>query len=361
MLLLSNTIKSSLEQYSEITVSYVIQQITTNAAHESVYFNINGEHYLYVNNSLDDTTSNIDSYVYKWDGLELIQYQTIPTKQGAGADFFTIGNDSYLLIGHHSDLGNHNTPSKIYKWDGSQFVWFQDLPTVGASCCLHMVIEDQHYVIVTCYRTDSSKASTSKLFKWNGSQFTSYQDFQTYGGNTNTFFEMNGDCYLFLGNMEDDSSTDVTSYLYKWNGSQFSTYQSFNTHTCFGAVYFTQGDDNYFVIGNVSGNITMYKYYNNTFNEVQTLDAGGVLSINKIGGDLLLHVTNSTYTNIIIYRFVNGTLIKFKKISLNNTECRNITYLPIHEKTSTFFLCGWIDTAASSWNTISTLNCWHTN
>lgn len=116
----------------QTTVFELYQEIPTIGALDWESFTINGEAYLAVANFHNDSTHNVDSKIYKWDGTSFIEFQSIPTNGAREWKSFEINGETYLVIANYYDGSSRNINSKIYKWNGISFVDFQEIPTAGA-------------------------------------------------------------------------------------------------------------------------------------------------------------------------------------------------------------------------------------
>jgi hypothetical protein len=147
------------------------QNITTNNASAWRHHVISGEHYLFVANYKSGSSSrSTNSKLFKWDGAEFVLHQNIATVGTHGADFATINGEHFLIVANTTNnSGNHNIDSYIHKWNSSteKFEFIQNIPTVGGHCSEAFLVDNELYLFLT-----NIYGSTSSIYKWNGTTFT---------------------------------------------------------------------------------------------------------------------------------------------------------------------------------------------
>ena len=79
------------------------QSIPTNGAIEWESFTIDGETYLAVCNNNNGSTPEIDSRIYKWNGVTFVYFQGISTFGAIACESFTINGETYLAVANYSD------------------------------------------------------------------------------------------------------------------------------------------------------------------------------------------------------------------------------------------------------------------
>lgn len=62
----------------------------------------------------------------------LNEYQSIPTDSAMDWEAFTIDGNTYLAVANSYNGSSHNIDSKIYKWNGISFAEYQSIPTNSA-------------------------------------------------------------------------------------------------------------------------------------------------------------------------------------------------------------------------------------
>ncbi len=71
--------------------------------------------YLALANRYDDSTRNIDSKIYKWNGTSFVEFQSIPTNGALGWESFVIDGEFHLAVANYYNDSTWNINSKIYK------------------------------------------------------------------------------------------------------------------------------------------------------------------------------------------------------------------------------------------------------
>ena len=82
-------------------------------------------------NNINDP--NIDSKVYKWNGVTFAEFQSIPTIGAWDWEAFEIGGEHYLAVANNYDgqsSTGYNIDSKVYKWNGAALT---SVPTGGST------------------------------------------------------------------------------------------------------------------------------------------------------------------------------------------------------------------------------------
>jgi len=226
------------------------QAIPTRGAADWEFFTIADECYLAVANSGSDLTHNVDSIVYRWDGTRFAEFQSIPTHGAADWEFFTVGEESYLAVANMHDGTTYATRSRIYKWDGTSFTEFQWMPTLGASDWESFTIDEEVYLIVANRQTDTAHDTHSIIYRWDGESFTEFQSLRTPGATACEPFAIDDDMYLAVANAYDGSTPDIDSTIYRWSGKRFDEFQSIRTHGASDWEFFATENDVYLAVAN---------------------------------------------------------------------------------------------------------------
>jgi hypothetical protein len=114
-------------------------------------FTIGTDTFLAVANQYNDSTYNIDSRIYKWDGSLFVEIQSIPTHGACDWESFTIGTDTFLAVANWHNGSTYNIDSKIYK---------KEVPTADAG-------KDQIvYDSVTLDGSDSFDENGGYIISW---------------------------------------------------------------------------------------------------------------------------------------------------------------------------------------------------
>ncbi len=275
--------------------------IPTNGASDWQFFTIGGDSYLVVANVDNDSTYNIDSKIYRWNGTGFVEFQSIPTNGAADWEFFTIGSDSYLAVANSYNDSTYNVDSKIYQWNGASFVETQSIPTNGALDWEFFTIGSDSYLAVANQYNGSTFNVDSKIYQWNGASFTEFQSFPTNGASDWGFFTIGSDSYLALANVWNDSTYNMDSKIYQWNGASFVEFQSIPTNGALDWEFFTIGSDSYLAVAHRHNDSTfnidskIYRWNGTSFAEFQSIPTSGATDWEffTIGSDSYLALVNN--------------------------------------------------------------------
>jgi hypothetical protein len=145
------------------------QSIHTNGATDWESFVIGPDTFLAVANHYNGSTRNIDSKIYKWDGNEkkFDLFQPIPTNGATDWESFTIGSDTFLAVANCYNNSTYNINSKIYIWNGNEneFELFQSIPTQGGYDWESFTIGCDTFLAVANYYNGSKYNIDSKIYK----------------------------------------------------------------------------------------------------------------------------------------------------------------------------------------------------
>jgi parallel beta-helix repeat protein len=193
-------------------------------------FRINGETYLALANSVDDGDQrNLDSKIFKWNGAEFVEVQSIPTHSASAWKSFEINGVTYLAVGNYFNNSSYDLDSVVYRWNGSSFAPVQNIPTHAVTDIEAFEISGQRYLAVANHYL-AGWNTFSKIYRWEGSSFVEVQALQTLGATDLESFVINGEVYLAVANSYNGSTLNVDSKIYKWSGSAFVEIQSIPTH-----------------------------------------------------------------------------------------------------------------------------------
>jgi len=271
-----------------------IQSIATNGGINFKHFTIGTNHYLAVANYSNDSTSNINSAIYKWNSTQFVKIQSIATNGAFYFQSFIVGTDTYLAIANDSNGSTTVLNSLIYKWNttSSQFDFFQNIPTNAGSDFKFFTIGTDSYLAV------ANNYAIPKIYKWNGSQFAEFQPITITGSFKIESFTIDSVAYLVFASFNNSSSV-----IYKWNGSQFATFQTISTTSVSNAHFFTVGSDSYLALAKNANSSEIYKWNGSTFVLWQTVSTTVAFDWESftIGTKKYLAVANnnndSTYTS----------------------------------------------------------------
>ena len=113
-------------------------------------FSDNGETFLAVANWRNGNTSNIDSFIYKWNGSRFVLFQSIPTHAARAWEPFSICGETFLAV------ANFQGKSVVYRLSGSQFIKYQELSTQHAFDLKAFEHKGYTYLAIANYRNTNS-------------------------------------------------------------------------------------------------------------------------------------------------------------------------------------------------------------
>jgi EPTP domain len=200
------------------------QLIPTKGAHDFEYFEIDGEKYLAVANQRSALRDfDTDSVIYKWNGSQFQEFQSIPTKGASDWEAFKVDGVPYIVVANFRSGGDHYQDSKIYKWDGTGFVEFQTIPTAGAYDWEAFTIDGIVYLAVA--NRIPFYSNTSRIYRWNGVNFEEFQQVSTINPFDWEFFEIGSKKFLAVAEGNQGTNYNTDTYVYTWNGSNFILHQ----------------------------------------------------------------------------------------------------------------------------------------
>jgi hypothetical protein len=233
------------------------QSIPTSGARDWEFFTIADVPYLAVANSRNDMTHNVDSKIFRWDGRAFVEYQSLPTQGANDWQFFTLAGESYLAVANGRndapptpEAAGPNTDSRIYKWDGTNFVEFQALATNGAEGLEFFTLDEVPYLAVANAFDGQTHNVASQIFRWEEAGFVPFQSLATHGASDCKYFVVDSNSYLAVANQYNDSSYNVDSEIFRWDGQSFVPLQSIPTHGAADWEFFAAGGDACLVVAN---------------------------------------------------------------------------------------------------------------
>jgi len=168
-----------------------------------------------VANHYNDSSYNVDSRIYKWNGTSFVEVQAIPTNGAHEWESFEIDGEIYLAAANYYNNSTHNINSRIYKWNGTSFVEVQAIPTNGALDWESFEIDRETYLAVANSYNGSTYNVNSRVYKWNGTAFVEFQAITTNGAFDWESFEISGETYLAVANYSNDSTRNINSRIYQ--------------------------------------------------------------------------------------------------------------------------------------------------
>ena len=230
-----------------------LQTIPTQGATAWEPFAIDGADYLAVANLYDGDTYNTNSVIYRWNGKQFVAHQSIPTAGAMDWECFTVGGDTYLVVANMmSSETTYNIPSKIYKWNGQLFIEYQSIDTSGAADWEFFTIGADSYLVVANMKNGPSTTRNinSVVYKWDGDSFEPFQNIPTHGARDWEHYTIDGTPYLAVANAHNDTTYNIDSEIFKWDGASFASCQAIATHGARDWESFVIGDSTYLALAN---------------------------------------------------------------------------------------------------------------
>jgi hypothetical protein len=229
-----------------------INTFNSSGARKWKYFSVDGQHFLFLVNYYTKTSNSYDinSKIYKWNGISFSHFQNIPTHGGINVACFSHLNKHFLAIANGcsviSGVRNYDTNSAIYQWDGTGFTHYQDITT---SFCRHIkpvVHDDIQYLCFANYRTGTNSSynyqTESSVYKFDGQQFVQIENITTYGGRHWEALHTGDRTFLILANLKSGDNTgwnaNVNSHIFELtdpestNGIKTTEYQALTDFYC---------------------------------------------------------------------------------------------------------------------------------
>ncbi|MEA3353318.1 MAG: right-handed parallel beta-helix repeat-containing protein [Campylobacterota bacterium] len=313
------------------------QTVDTNGSADWESFMIGSDHYLAVANFNNETTKNLESKIYKFNGINFEQYQTLPTSGGYDIESFEINGNSYLAVANYmDDTPTYNQNSNIYVYNGSTslFEVNQTLPTSGARDFESFELNGEHYLAVANYFNGTDHNISSNIYRFNPStlQFEVNQTIDTNGSISIESFDMNNEKYLAVANNYNGTDYNISSNIYKYNGSSFEHFQSIDTNASVDFESFNLDGETYLAVANNSYGGTdytvdshIYKFNGSSFNLWQTIPTSCAhkwKSFSIFGEDYLAvaNCYDNSIHNIdsVIYKYNGSIFTPFQNIATNS-------------------------------------------
>ncbi len=283
-------------------------------------------------NSYNGSTYHVDSKIYKWDGSNFVEFQSIPTHGTYDWKYFTLGGNHYLVVANREKdaLPHSYVDSKIYKWNGTSFVEFQSIATIGGRDWEFFTMESDSYLVIANMRSGSNMYVDS-LVKLTGVTGLNIgynricnlsTDLQNWANTYDPDWEASQTCF----DRNSDSLALVALYT-STNGGAWSNSTNWLSVLPIDQWYGISINNN-----RVSGIDLSYNNLEGTLpSEIGNLSELTLInfSVNKISGtipsefgDLInlvhLHLTQNSLTGTIPSEFMNIT--KLKRLHLNNSR-----------------------------------------
>lgn len=286
--------------------------------------NVSLDNYLLVVNGFSGSDSSrdytSDSILYKWNGVNYNQVQSLNNSDPLSAATFTIGNQLYLIIpGYHDDQDYEDVTTNIYRWTGEQFTHLQSIILNGATQAVPFEINGlQHILLVSRRDNDTYTSARSVVYKWDGLQFTAIQS-DLSGGLWATSFNIGVDLYLAICRAESGDAGalthDTNIIIYKYDGTQFSASQSIALPGNHFPLHFNIDSEDYLAVSTNpdDGNEAIFTYkFNLTsgqFEQIQELSVpdSSEMSSYVVAGELFIVLAGAN--NIYKWDSVQSKLV----------------------------------------------------
>lgn len=237
-------------------------------------------------------------------------YQRLPTIGCRSMTFFSDGKESYLVTANHYDGRTHELDSFIFKWNGSEFVNYTSVKTYGASKSAFFNINGENFLVFANYRNNTG-ISTSVVYKWLRGKLEVFQNLATKGAVDVKFYRSN-DGKLFLVFAIRSLRSDVLSEVYVWNGSRFIFLQNVKASEAQGVDMFESEAGlflavaSYRVANSWYSNSNIFRWNGTAFTLFQEIETSAAIKVMKLLIDtfLLKIVHSSGNNNVIIALFL---------------------------------------------------------
>ncbi|KAJ8004417.1 hypothetical protein DPEC_G00135500 [Dallia pectoralis] len=203
------------------------QTVETHSAQDWEAFSIQEEHFLVVANHRQGDNHNIDSVIYRWNpGTKLFEVnQTIETSGAYDWEFFSVGPYQFLVVANTLNGTSTNINSNIYIWLGGTFRPFQSIKTAGATDWEMFQIGNRYFLAVANSQSWNDRGPSlyninSTIYELNvmTQTFIKFQDILTSSAVDWEFFSVGEDKFLVVANSLDGSSFSLNSVIYRWQG-----------------------------------------------------------------------------------------------------------------------------------------------
>ena len=146
------------------------QAIATHGASDWLFFTIgsSSSSFLAVANRYNGSSNNIDSQIFKFNGTAFQPFQAMATHGATDWEFFAIGSNNYLVVANtQEDDTTYNINSQIFQFDGSVFQPFQFVATHGAADWEYFTIGNARYLAVANLQDGGTCNINSQIFSLN--------------------------------------------------------------------------------------------------------------------------------------------------------------------------------------------------
>lgn len=175
-----------------------------------------------------DTSMNINTNHYKWDGSKWNSVSTLP--YGISLGIALVLNDKIHLFGnieYYDDVEKETVRTKGHLiWDDSEWTLDTNFNFYSINVNTAVIYDNYFYFISDrTIETDSEYGETvSVLYKYDGEEFTEVSQSPNYDLNTSQMLVYNNEIH-FLGD-----NVDPFTHHYKWDGKEWSELDSIPYH-----------------------------------------------------------------------------------------------------------------------------------
>ena len=148
------------------------QYLPSSHAHGSPHiFNANTTVYLAIaNKRICGNNFDVDSFIYRWNGIKFTLHQSIPTHGAMDWDSFsTAAGEVFLVVANsYTQRGaRYKVKSAVYKMDNIKFNLYQQLPTTGAECVQVFTHKGKQYLATVNGHDGINYSLDSQVYIWN--------------------------------------------------------------------------------------------------------------------------------------------------------------------------------------------------
>ena len=231
------------------------QRIGTSGAVDWEYFNVDGDHYLAVANMGNDETVNIDSVVYvRGEEGSFSEFQRIGTSGANDWEYFNVEGDHFLVVSNSRNDTTYIVDSVVYvRGEDGFFSEFRTIGTSGATDWEYFNIDGDHFLAVANKRVahdDFDVASVVYVLGDDGF-FSEFQRIDEVGADDWEYFNVDGDHFLAVSHQHNGATFDLDSVVYiRGVDGYFTEFQRIATHGALDFKHFTMDGAHFVAIAN---------------------------------------------------------------------------------------------------------------
>lgn len=263
-----------------------VQRLPTSAARAVEPFAIDGVQYLAVAQLSVDIPgtapgmgagdSDVDLWVYRWEGAGFTEFQRLPVPGGEDAEFFDLEGRHFLATASlRSGHGPYDMspPSVIYEFVNGRFEPFQQIVGTAAKQWHFFRVQGRHFLALAQgaagHGAPVDKAAQSALFEWDGERFVPFQTVESAWGYNWLAFEVQGRTLLAY------ADHIAPSRLLVWNGTAFETLQVLAGTSGRAFCHFHASGADWLVFANLLGETWLLRWDGAQFAPHQRLSGPG--------------------------------------------------------------------------------------